>query len=85
MVWSLKWYENWSLHLIGIKGLREIKSNKVQNAAPDFVEIRPNVAEYDLSTFAANLDSGKILNLEIIHLIPFEIGIQKTKGFQAWL
>ena len=50
----------------------------LENATSDFDEIWPKVAGYGLSSYGIGLYAGKILDLEIIHLIPLRtIGLRK--------
>ena len=55
----------------------------VKNATSDFDETCPKVGEYGLSSYGKGLYAGKILDLEIIHLIPWRaIGLRKLKVFE---
>ena len=53
------------------------------NASLDFDEIWPKVALYVMLCFGIGLISGKILNPEIIPLIPYNNGISRTNDFHA--
>ena len=55
----------------------------LQNATSDFDESWPKVGEYGLSLNGIGLYAGKILDLEIIHLIPWRtIKLRKLKAFE---
>ena len=54
----------------------------LQNATSEFDETWPKVGEYGLSSYGIGLYAWKILDLEIIHLIPWRtIGLRKLKVF----
>ena len=54
-----------------------------QTATSDFDETWPKVAGYGLSSYGIGLYPGKILDLEIIHLIPLRtIGLRKLQVFK---
>ena len=56
---------------------------KLPNDTLDFDETWPKVWEYGLSSYDIGLYAGKILDLEIIHLIPWRtIGLRKLKVFE---
>ena len=54
-----------------------------QNATSEFDETWPKVGEYGLASYGIGLYAWKILDLEIIHLIPWRtIGLRKLKVFE---
>ena len=55
------------------------------NASLDFDEIWPKVALYVMLCFGIGLISGKILNPEIIPLIPYNNGISRNNDFRAFV
>ena len=55
----------------------------LQNATSEFGETWPKVGEYGLSSYGKGLYGRKILDLKIIHLIPWRtIGLRKLKVFE---
>ncbi len=53
------------------------------NASLNFDEIWPKVALYGMLCFGIGRISGKILNPEIIPLIPYNNGFSRTNDFHA--
>ena len=53
------------------------------NVTSDFDETRLEVGEYGLSSYGIGLYARKIINLDIIHLIPWRtIGLRKQNVLQ---
>ena len=64
-------------------GQKSAFSPYLQNATSEFGEIWPKVGGYGLSSNSIGLYVGKILDLEIIYLIPWRtIGLRKLKVFE---
>ena len=73
----------------GLKGINlKMTKNRdfwqyLLNASLDFDEIWPKVASYEMLCFGIGQLPGKILNPEIISLIPYNNGISRANYFHA--